>query len=270
MDIDVASQLQDWSPRRKALPAELADGLAARIHAGELTAGTKLPSEPRLAENLGVSRNTVREAIGILREQGLVATRQGLGTVVLDPDSAAEWPVEVGIERLMSTTELITRAGHKPGTRSTETAVVRGEKEALAHLQLPPTELLQCVERVRTADEIPVLYIRDFVSTELVPDRILAQYRGDGSIFAFLQRELGLDVIAARADILPVLPTARVASLLGVSRRRPLLVLHQVHYGRDHRPFLYSENHFNPEYIGIHVRRAVASPTTRPPTRRQT
>ncbi len=240
-----------------------------RIRSGEFAAGTRLPSEPRLAANLGVSRGTVREAIGILREQGLVATRQGLGTAILDPDSAAEWPVGVGIEHLMSSTELITRAGHKAGTRSTETSVVRGEKEALAHLQLAPTDLLHCIERVRTADEIPVLYCRDYISTEIAPDRVLTQFRGDGSLFVFLERELGLTVLTARADILPVLPSARIASLLQVSRQRPLLVLHQVHYGRDRRSFLYSENYFNPEYIGVHVRRAVAPPTGRPPAWRE-
>jgi DNA-binding GntR family transcriptional regulator len=53
----------------------------------------------------------------------------------------------------------------------------------------------------------------------------------------------------------PALPSSRVAELLAVSRRKPLLVLKQLHYDREGVPFLYSENFFNLEYMGLHVRR---------------
>jgi DNA-binding GntR family transcriptional regulator len=83
----------------------------------------------------------------------------------------------------------------------------------------------------------------------------MAQYRGDESMFLFLQRECGLEVEAARADILPALPSARIAELLGLSRRKPLLVLNQLHYSAEGSAFLYSENFFNLDYMGLHVRR---------------
>jgi GntR family transcriptional regulator len=264
MDIDIVARLQDWSPKQKPLSSQLAEGLARQIRTGQLAAGARLPGEPRLAADLGVSRNTVREAISILREQRLVTTRQGIGTVVLDASSAAEWPLEVGSEQLISTTQLITQAGHKPGTLLTEISTVPTESTAHAYLQLPPTDPLQMIERVRTADEIPVLYCRDYVSMDLIPHHLMAQYRGDESLFGFMQRELDLDVVLAHADILPTLPSARIASLLHVSRRRPLLALHQVHYASNHRPFLYSENYFNPDYIGISVSRAAKPPHDSP------
>jgi GntR family transcriptional regulator len=173
----------------------------------------------------------------------------------LDPREASAWPVDVGIEHLMSTTELIARAGHKPGSSDYALSAINGEIEPLQHLRLAPNETLHCIERVRTADELPVIFCRDYISTERVPGRIMAQYLGAESLFGFLSRECGLRVIAARADILPALPSPRVADLLRVSRRNPLLVLHQVHYDGDGTPFLYSENHFNLEYMGVHVRR---------------
>lgn len=241
--------------RRTSLPSEIAGALAARIRSGEIPPGTRLPSEPELARALEVSRNTVREAISVLREQRLTATRQGIGTFTLDPSRDTHFPVDVGIEHLTSTTEMITRAGHKAGSRDYRLVTGPGDPAALQQLRVGSDEQLHCIERVRTADNLPVILCRDYISVSTVPEHVMAQYRGDESLFLFLQRECQLEVQTARADIVPSLPSPRTADLLAVSRRKPLLVLNQLHYDGDGVPFLYSENVFNLEYMGLHVRR---------------
>ena len=74
--------------------------LATAIRLGVFVAGDQLPPERELAERLGVSRNTLREAIAALRDSGLVSTRRGRGggTVVLAHDrwSAGEGTVRRG------------------------------------------------------------------------------------------------------------------------------------------------------------------------------
>ncbi len=57
--------------------------------------GTKLPSEPKLAEQLGVSRATLREAMRTFESQGLLRRRQGLGTFVVGPTQVIESGLEV-------------------------------------------------------------------------------------------------------------------------------------------------------------------------------
>ena len=64
---------------------EIADRLRAQIGSGLLEPGQRLPSEPDLATEYDASRNTVRLAIALLINQGLVVSRQGLGTFVLEP-----------------------------------------------------------------------------------------------------------------------------------------------------------------------------------------
>src|SRR5258708_26833448 len=64
---------------------EIADRLRTRIASGALPAGQRLPSEPDLAAEHDASRNTVRLAIALLINQGLVVSRQGLGTFVVEP-----------------------------------------------------------------------------------------------------------------------------------------------------------------------------------------
>ena len=64
---------------------QIADDLRDQITAGALPPGSQLPTEPKLAAAHGASRSTVRLAIGLLIQQGLVETRQGVGTYVATP-----------------------------------------------------------------------------------------------------------------------------------------------------------------------------------------
>ena len=59
---------------------EIADRLRAQIDSGALPPGERLPSEPEIVRMFDASRNTVRLALALLTNQGLVVTRQGLGT----------------------------------------------------------------------------------------------------------------------------------------------------------------------------------------------
>src|SRR5579859_2729203 len=72
-----------WAPAPAPyLYEQVAAHLAARIRAGDLAPGTRLPRETELGAEYGVAYHTVRGAIRILREQGLVITMHGRGNFV--------------------------------------------------------------------------------------------------------------------------------------------------------------------------------------------
>ncbi|WP_309093617.1 FadR/GntR family transcriptional regulator [Streptomyces sp.] len=70
-------------PRRSALSEQVIAALRAQITAGEWPVGSRIPTEPELVEQLGVARNTVREAVRALAHNGLLDIRQGSGTYVV-------------------------------------------------------------------------------------------------------------------------------------------------------------------------------------------
>lgn len=74
-------------PRRRtrSLAQEVTSDLTARIHNGQYKPGEKLPTEPEIMAEQGVSRTVVREAVSRLQAAGLVETRHGIGTFVLPP-----------------------------------------------------------------------------------------------------------------------------------------------------------------------------------------
>ena len=82
---DMTSTLPAPPERAKSQPQRVFDSVAARIRGGLLKPGERVPSEPELMRELGVSRTVVREAMSRLQASGMVETRQGVGTFVLAP-----------------------------------------------------------------------------------------------------------------------------------------------------------------------------------------
>ncbi len=77
-------------PSRRSVPAQVADSLTEAVLAGRFPPGSTLPPERDLAEQLGINRTSLRQAIARLEQAGLVESRQGVGTVVGDPLRAAD------------------------------------------------------------------------------------------------------------------------------------------------------------------------------------
>ena len=88
-----ASLLSPLRPARN-LAEEVVARIAREIRGGRLAPGTRLPTEQRLMQALGVSRTVVREAVAALRAEGLVTTRQGSGAFVAADSSRVAFRID--------------------------------------------------------------------------------------------------------------------------------------------------------------------------------
>jgi GntR family transcriptional regulator len=120
---------------------------------------TKLPSEQELAERIDVSRNTVREAIKALESEGYVIARHGIGTFVI----RGKDNIRTNIANLDSSTKIIACHGYKPGTQSVSTAIIPAVGRPAREMKLTQKDQLFYLERVRTADGKPVVYVEDYL-----------------------------------------------------------------------------------------------------------
>jgi GntR family transcriptional repressor for pyruvate dehydrogenase complex len=86
----------DPAPRKRLrnLAHELVEGIGARIRDRVLKPGDKLPTEAEIMREWGVSRTVVREALSKLQAAGLVETRHGIGTFVLEPPAASGFRID--------------------------------------------------------------------------------------------------------------------------------------------------------------------------------
>src|SRR4249919_3939802 len=165
----------------RRLSFSVRDELAGRITSGAIPPGSRLPPEPQLAEDFGVSRATLREALRSLEEDGFVTRRRGAGTFATHrPRLRNNLDVNFGV------TEAIRASGMEPGTAETKVEVApAGPPEAQA-LDIAAGDPVVTVERVRTADGRRVVFSRDVVSQALVGDDAL-EGLDDGSVYDLLE-----------------------------------------------------------------------------------
>jgi GntR family transcriptional regulator, transcriptional repressor for pyruvate dehydrogenase complex len=121
--------------RRKSrtLALDLVDALSARIRAGQLAVGDKLPTEAAIMEEFGVSRTVVREAISKLQAGGLVETRHGIGTFVTGTGEGANF--RIAPEQVATVREVIAVLELRIGVEA-EAAALAAVRRSEAHLQV--------------------------------------------------------------------------------------------------------------------------------------
>lgn len=207
----------------------------------------KLPSEFQLSKSLGVSRATLREALRILEEDGVVTRRHGVGTFV-NPK-----PVFTsGIEELDSVTGMITKSGMTPGSQYLSAELIEATEEDRKRFSPLEVHNLAKVERVRTADEQPVVYCTDKIPEGLLP---IDQVREADSLFKVLEKYTGKTIGYAVTHIEPIGFHERISPILNCEPDQALLLLRQMHYSQDDVPMLLSSNYFRADKFSFHVLR---------------
>jgi GntR family transcriptional regulator len=222
---------------RKRLSFRVRDDLLSRISTGRIPPGSKLPPEPELAEEMGVSRPTLREALRSLEEDGFVTRTRGAGTYATHrPRLRNNLDVNFGV------TEAIRAAGMEPGTSQGAVHTDGAADDEAASLDLHPGDPVVRLERVRTADGAPVVLSVDVVSAARVAATELSSMPLDGSVYELFERH-GTPVEHGVVTVEPARADRGLAKRLGVKSGASLLYLRQIDYGREGEPLLLSHEH---------------------------
>ncbi|MGN1400385.1 MAG: GntR family transcriptional regulator [Bacillus sp. (in: firmicutes)] len=217
------------------------------IEGGVYAEKQKLPSEFELAKELGVSRATLREALRVLEEENVIVRKHGVGTFVNSKPKFSS-----GIEQLSSVTDMIKKAGMKTGTIFLEASSRFATVEESKMFNSSEEDTLLVLERLRTADGLPVVYCIDTVLDKYLPHDFSHM---EESIFQALERQSSVRITYAVSYIEPLGYHERISPLLECEPDAALLVLKQMHYDEADRPILYSVNYFKSNVFSFHVMR---------------
>lgn len=215
---------------------QFAQQLQNLIEAGDLPAGTRLSNEIAMADQFGLSRPTMRQAMQHLVNKGLLARKRGVGTQV----------VTNRIRRQVDFTSLyedLERDGRRPRTQVLSVETVPAGGEIAAALRLDEGAPVLAVQRLRFADEQPIALMHNHLPDGLI--ELEPEALADSGLYQLLRRS-GVGLSTAEQTIGARRATAAEAKLLDENRGGTLLTMTRTAFDGSGKPVEY----------GAHVYRA--------------
>ena len=221
------------------LPAyiQIHDHIKKEIDEGKWEIGQRLPSERDLSETFAVSRMTLRQAITLLVEEGVLERRVGSGTYV------ASTRVQEKMRGTTSFTEIIKNQGKEPSSKLVSYRRTLPSKKEAEMLGLGVTENIIRMERVRYADQVPVLY-----EVAAVPEKFIKSFNKaevTSHFFKTLQSH-GYQIGKSQQTIYARLASEKIADYLQIQKGHPILGLTQISYFEDGTAFEFVQS----QYVG--------------------
>ena len=216
--------------------------------------GEKLPAEPELAKNLGVSRATLREAMRTFEGQGLVRRKQGVGTFVVGQSKV----IETGLEALESIETLAHRISLPVSMGGIKVTEIHSNVEESEALHVSEGTQLVKVSRVIDVEKRPVAYLTDILPVNVLPEGDLNS-GFTGSVLDLMLKRGSPRLSKSFTDIHAVAASPEIAKLLEIQRGDVLLLFVARLYNENAEVVDYSSSYFLPGYFRFHVVRRIES-----------
>ena len=224
-----------------ALYLQLKELFIQRIQEGDWAPDQLIPTEQELMREFDVSRTTIRQAVSILVQEGLVEKKQGRGTVVKPRKLSGN------LSQLKGFAEEVLERGQTPRSK-----LIRAEfKTNLYHeksmLEIKDDQPILLVERIRLADEIPVALERTCWPKEI--GDILMKYDLDEARYYEILEKYKVYLNRANEKISAINATIDEADALGIRAGEALLEMTRLSFGVNNQPIEYTKTKYrNDQY----------------------
>lgn len=222
---------------------QVAEHFEQAILSGEIAPGERIANEIALAADLGLSRPTMRQAIQVLVDKGMLVRKRGVGTQV----------VRGKIRRSVELTSLfddLSAAGQKPRTEVVTVGKVPADEDVSRELQLEVGEDVWSLERIRYVGAQPLALMHNYIPVDVV-DLEAVDLEQNG-LYAHL-RECGILMRVARQRIGARSATADEAALLEEKKGAPLLTMQRTAYDNAGRAVEYGRHAYRPDLYAFEL-----------------
>ena len=237
----------------QALSDRVLEALAVAIHEDQFDGG-RLPSEPEIADQMGVSRTTVRNALRSLEQIGVIDRRPGRGTRLRRHVGA----------------DVLALHGLVPFARSLALNHEVDSQSRLAPEAAPPTDYVErllleeaaevsIIERILATDGVPVMLLRETLPLQSLTDGALAGPLRDSILELNRAGAFRRGIDHAVAQVVPTLADEELAETLVVDKGAPITLLREVFYDEEAVPVALSDVWINPDRFIITVVRSASS-----------
>jgi GntR family transcriptional regulator len=230
----------------KSIANQVDEILLKRVREGIYSAGSRMPSESELSDELGVSRATVRTALAKLSANGLIIRKQGDGTYV----NLRVQEIIAHAGNLWDFAQLIENNGYKSSIRSVSIEQRSAtEKEALSLALETGGELLS-LRRMFMADGHPVILANNVIPVSLLREPV-ESIDGELHIREIFQKYCHQKIAFAITDIRSTLIPPETLEFLGGEMGRAILHLQVAFYGKNNLPLALGVNYFDDSILRL-------------------
>ncbi len=225
---------------------ELGDRIA------EAQAGEKLPPEPKLAQDMGVSRATLREAMRSFEAQGLIIRKQGAGTFVVEKNGV----FETGLEELESLETIAEHSGLQVSMGGLHVEEIMASDELAEAFSTKVGSPFVSVTRVIYSKERPIAFLRDTLPAYILSSQALHEdFTGSVLDLLIKRNEPKLDM--SHTEIKAVAADRKVARALNIQRGDVLLMFEADLFSQKGDVIDHSQSYFLPGYFRFYVNRKI-------------
>ncbi len=237
---------------KKALYQDVLGFLQEDIKSGRYSPGEKLPSEDQLAQEFSVSRVTLREALRVLEDDGVIVRRHGSGTFVRDKRAV---PIQ-DLSSIVSISTIFKRVGLEDRFTKVELRKIPATQRISEKLRIPSGQEVWEVERLRTLGENPAIYSFDYFPASFIPhgkEKSLNDYKH--SLYHFLSEVCGQTSDDGESWFKPIMSDKKLSDILKTRRNSPLMYIETVDFDSNKQPILYSFSYYVPELFVFQAHR---------------
>jgi GntR family transcriptional regulator len=229
------------------LSLKAANNLRKRIME-EFPEGGKLESEPELAKQLGVHRATIRQALQILQQEGIVIRRQGSGTFV----NRHVINVILRLESIQRFEDLIKNAGYQYERKLLDLSKEVTDSEAAHQLEMLPDATVLISRVLILADKEPAVYIEDSIPTTIIKHPH-DQYTGNPGLFHFLKSYCDTQIEYGLSEIISRICGKEISPILDLDPGAAVLQLNTTFYNRENSPIMFSRVYYVDPIMRFHI-----------------
>ncbi len=216
----------------------------------------RIPSEIVLADELGVSRTTVRDALSRLEHEGFIFRKQGAGTFVND----AGLQIKTRLEEIWTYEAMLKAHGYAPSTRIISLEEKTATDTMVEALAIEPGETVLVVKKLFLADDSPVT-----LTVNHIPTALIAQPYQEADfcqpIYKFLSNFCQQHLTYYLSEIVPLLAPKWLVDALELPKQRsPILAFDEVGYNQDNAPVIKANSYFRDDLLRLRLIRREAVP----------
>lgn len=221
--------------------------LLDQIRSGQIPAGGKLPSEAALGETYGVARTTIRLALELLVEEGLVEKRTGSGSYVRQTKSTQS-PIHGDMANAIME---LRRMGRATSVSVVEFGYLLPRPDVAEVLRLAPGEMVQRAVRVRAAEGLPFSYLVTQVPAEIGKTYTEAELAAQPLLDLLIRA--GQEPVSATQEVSAVLAGPEMAAALDTETGSPLIALTRVVRGPDGAGIEHLQAYYRPDRYRLYM-----------------